>query len=76
MERDQDFAVDLAVVGLEDMSNHFILFQRPWCRYGITWIVVQLGREVRSWMEYILGTDSHLFRNVYFQDPVTTHIIT
>ena len=31
--------------------------------------MVLLGREVQSRTNYILGTDSRLFRNVAFQDP-------
>ena len=30
---------------------------------------VRMGREVQSWIEYILGTDQRLFRNVYVRYP-------
>ena len=31
--------------------------------------MVWLGKEVRSWMDYILGTDCRIFRNVAVRDP-------
>ena len=31
--------------------------------------MVRLGKEVRSWMDYILVMDRHLFRNVSVLDP-------
>ena len=31
--------------------------------------MVRLGREVRSWTDYILGTDNFLFRNMSVWDP-------
>ena len=31
--------------------------------------MIREGREVRSWTDYILGTDHHLFGNVSVQEP-------
>ena len=31
--------------------------------------MVQLGREVRFWTDYIVGIYCCLFRNVFIQDP-------
>ena len=62
--REEDIAATMATEGLEDMSAHFLLQRRPCCRYGRTWSMLQKGREVRSWTEYILGTDRRLFGNV------------
>ena len=31
--------------------------------------MVQVGREVSSWTDYILGTDHRLFWNVFVWDP-------
>ena len=46
--REEDIAVDLEAVGLEDMSAHLLLQRRPWCRCGRTWIMVRLGRKLHS----------------------------
>ena len=64
----EDILAALAVVGLEYMLAHFLLQQRPWCWYRRMWSMVWLGREVSSWMEYILGMDHCLFRNVSVWD--------
>ena len=31
--------------------------------------MVHMRREVRSWMDYIIDTDCHLFGNISIQDP-------
>ena len=31
--------------------------------------MIREGREVRSWTDYIMGTDRHLFGNVSVRDP-------
>ena len=31
VEQYQDITADLVAVELENMSEHFLLFQRPWC---------------------------------------------
>ena len=59
----------LVVAGLEDMPEHFRPCQLPCTRYGRRWIMVWMGREVRSRTDYILGMDLRLFRNVSSQDP-------
>ena len=66
---ENDVAAKLATEGLEDMAAHFLPRRRPWCRDGRTWSMLQKGREVRSWMDYILGTDHRLFGNVSVRDP-------
>ena len=67
-DKDDEIAAYLAVAGLKDMLAHFILHQCPWCQYGRTRRMAYLGREVRSWMDYILGMDLYLFRNMSIQD--------
>ena len=67
--RGEDIAAALATEGLEDMSAHFLLQRRPWCRDGRAWSMLQEGREVRYRTEYILGTDYRLFENVSARDP-------
>ena len=74
--QDKDVVVALAAAVLEDMLEYFLPGQRPWCIYGRTWIIIQLVREVWSWMDYILGTDHRLFRNVSIRVQGTTQIIT
>ena len=46
--REEDIAAALTMAGLEDMSDHFLPQQRPWCWYGRIWILDRAGREVRS----------------------------
>ena len=54
--------------GLEDMSIHFLPQHKLWLNYGRTWDMCRGGREVRSWTDYILVTDSCLFQNIAVQD--------
>ena len=67
--REEEIAVAMTEGGLGDMLYHFLLKRRPWCRYGRTQGMVQLGRGAQSLEEYILGTYSCLFRNVSIRDP-------
>ena len=53
---------------LEDISRHFIPRHKLWLKDGRTWAMHRGGWEVRSWTDYILVTDSHLFQNVAVQD--------
>ena len=60
----EGIVTSLATQGLEDMASHFLPRERRlfWdCR---TWGMLRKGREVRSQMDYILGTNSRLIRNV------------
>ena len=65
--RAEAIAMSLATEGLEDMARHFLLRERRRCRDRRTWGVLRKRREVRSRTDYILGTDSRLFRNVAVQ---------
>ena len=67
--REEDIAATTATKVLEDMAQHFLPPERRWCRYWQTWGMLQKGSEVRSWTDYILGTDRRLFGNVFVQDP-------
>ena len=60
---------DLTAAGLEEIFPHFLPQRFPWCQDRRTWSMVQLGMEVRSRTDYILGTDYCLFRNVAIRDP-------
>ena len=51
------------------MAAHFLPRRRRWCQDGRTWSILRQGREVRSWTDYILGTDRRLFGNVAVRDP-------
>ena len=62
--------------GLEDMAAHFLPRKRRWGRERRTWAMVRGGKAVRSRMDYILGTDRSLFRNVAVRDPATIWITT
>ena len=67
--RDKDITAVVATVGLEDLSEHFLPQWCPWCRGKRAWAVVQLGREVRSRTDYILGSDRQIIQNVAVRDP-------
>ena len=55
--QDKDITAVVATAGLEDLSEHFLPQWRPWCRGRREWAMVQLGREVRSRTDYILGSN-------------------
>ena len=54
---------------LKDMSEHFLLRRRLWCRDGRTWSMIRAGRKVRSRTDYSPGTDCRLFCNLSVLDP-------
>ena len=60
---------EMATEVFEDMEERFLPHKLPWIRDGQTWIMLRRGQEVRSWMEYILGTDRCLFQNMDVRDP-------
>ena len=68
-QREEDIAATLATEGLEDMTAHFFSRRRRWCRDRRTCCMLQQGKEVRSWTDYIFGTDRRLFGNVSVRDP-------
>ena len=51
------------------MAAHLLPRQRRWGRERRTWRMVREGKVVRSWTDYILGTDQSLFWNVSVRDP-------
>ena len=51
------------------MARHFLPRESRWCQDRRTLGMLQKGREVRSRTDYILGTDSRLFRNVAVRYP-------
>ena len=67
--RAENIATDIAAAGLEDMAQHFLPRGRRWCRGRRTWDMQRKGQVVRYRTDYILGTDSRLFRNVSVWDP-------
>ena len=58
----------MAKEGLEYMSSHFLPHHKPWLKGGRAWAMHWGSQEMRSWTDYIMGTESHLFRNVVVQD--------
>ena len=67
--RAENIATDLATEGLEDMAQHFMPRGRRWCWDRQTWDMRRQGQVVRSWTDYILGTDRRLFQNVAVREP-------
>ena len=62
-------ATAMATEGLEDMVEHFLPHKLPLTKYVRTWSMLHSGQEVRSWMDYILGMERHMFQNVSIWDP-------
>ena len=67
--RAENITTDIATAGLEDMAQHFMPRGRRWCRDRRMWDIRRKGQVVRSWTDYILGTDSRMFKNVAVRDP-------
>ena len=67
--RAENIAMDLATAGVEDMAQHFMPRRRRWNRDRWTWDMRRKGQVVRSWTDYILGTDRRLFKNVAVRNP-------
>ena len=59
----------MVMKGLEDMAEHFLPRHRHWTIYGRMWIIIRRGQEGSSHIDYILGTDRHLFQNIAAWDP-------
>ena len=59
----------LAAEVLKDMSAHLLPHWRSRCQDGRTWSMIRAQREVRSRMDYILGTDFRHFWNVSVRYP-------
>ena len=68
-QRGTEIAAAMTEAGAEDMTAQFIPRKRRWGRERWTWSMVQEGKVVRSRMDYLLGTDKRLFRNVSVRDP-------
>ena len=63
-----EIAVALTEAGLADMTAHLLPRRQRWGRERQTWSMVREVKVVRSWTDYILGTEQILFRNVYVRD--------
>ena len=66
--RAEDIVTALAKEGLKDLARHFLPRETRWYQDRMTWGVIRKGREVRSWTDYILGTDHWILRNVAVRD--------
>ena len=64
----KEIAVAVATAVLEDLVGNFFSKRRGWCRDQKTWEAVRQVRIVRSWTDYILGSDNQIFQNVAVQD--------
>ena len=67
-ERDMGTAAIMMEEGMEDMILHYLPCHKPWFKDFRIWDMNRGGWEVRSWTDYILGKNSHLFQNVSVQD--------
>ena len=68
--QDEETVSDLAADTLEAMLAQFIPRRRSWCWDRRMCSIVCMGREVRSWEEYIMGIYRRLLRNMSIRDPM------
>ena len=66
--QDKEITAAAATAGIEDILVHLLLQQRAWNRDWRTWAMVRQGREVKSQMEYIMGSDRRIFQNMAVRD--------
>ena len=67
--RGTDIAAAMKAAGVEHMTAHLLPRKRRRGRERRTWSMVREGKVVRSWTDYLLGTDRSIFRNMSVQDP-------
>ena len=67
--KEEDITSTMATLIPEYMKTHLLLRCKDWARYKRKRIMLRIGREVQSWTDYLLGTDHHLFQNVYVRYP-------
>ena len=67
-ERDKEVLADPAAAGLEDILEKFHTYLCPWYQENGIWIMLGIGREVRSRTDYILETERCLFKNMSVLD--------
>ena len=61
--------MEIATAGIEDIVGHLLPQQRTWFKDLRKWVVVSQGRVVWSWMDYTLGSNYWIFKNVSVRDP-------
>ena len=66
--RYEEIVVAIVTSGLEDLAGNFLPQCRSWRKYRRTWAMVRRERVVRSWTDYILGSDHRIFQNVATRD--------
>ena len=59
--RREEIVMALSTEGLEDIPAYFLLIRCSYFHDGRTWSMVRVGREDRSWTDYILEMDYHFF---------------
>ena len=64
-----NISTDLVTAGVKDMAQHFMPQRQRWNRDRRNWDMRRKGQVVRSWTDYILGTDRRLLKNVAVRDP-------
>ena len=66
--QDEEIAAAVSTGGVEDLLVHFLQRQIAWNRDWRMWAMVRQGREVRTWTDYILGSNFWIFQNVAVWD--------
>ena len=65
----EDIVAAISTARMEDISARFLLCRKSWVQDGRMWNVRLQGREVRSWTDQLLETDSRLFRKASVGGP-------
>ena len=53
---DKEITKTLTITVIEYMSTHLLPRRKSWARYRQIWNILRKGREVRSHMDYLMGT--------------------
>ena len=68
-EHDKTITSKMEMEGFEYMADHFLPHHCHWTRDFRTWRMLCNGQKLRYCMDYILGIDLRLFKNVASCNP-------
>ena len=66
--RDKEIMSSLATARMEDTGDHFLPKCKPCSRGRRMWSMICGGREVQSYIYYLIGKELRMFQNMSFQD--------
>ena len=66
--RDKEIMASLATARMEDTGDHLLPQFKPWLRGRRMCSMICGGREVQSYIYYLIGKELCMFQNMSFQD--------